>query len=457
VITRNSLIERFSRRRVIQTGAAVGVATAAPTLTGRSAGVRAQETTEIRVAYHVWAGWEDALKAIIADFESKNPTIKVSYELIDYPQLETVLTPQFAAQDPPDLVISNGNFPWAAQGLLLDLRDRIAADNVDLSLIADTLVFGRVLGQEAQLGLPVYLTGGLVFYNKTLFDQYCVQYPAKGWTMDDFRAAAIALTRDGEGRSPADSGFDSGSIAHYGVYFSGGQNTEPFVRNFGGHFFNEDYTEALLTDPASVEAFSFLSDLACAQHALISPEPGVTPPNDAFVSQQAAMMINGEWMFSLYNTIPDFDWDVAPPPQGAAGYPDGYHVYAASDTMGIAKDSQHPDQAWAFLKHLVFDLDSQLNVAGSLGPVLKEAGASPEFLAKRSGERGPSQENVVWSYEEMGAHSAYEYYLGTTKNGTQWGPVYQDFERNLLTLCTEVNGLLEEYDTKLTDAINSTG
>jgi ABC-type glycerol-3-phosphate transport system substrate-binding protein len=183
VITRNSLIERFSRRRVIQTGAAVGVATAAPTLTGRSAGVRAQETTEIRVAYHVWAGWEDALKAIIADFESKNPTIKVSYELIDYPQLETVLTPQFAAQDPPDLVISNGNFPWAAQGLLLDLRDRIAADNVDLSLIADTLVFGRVLGQEAQLGLPVYLTGGLVFYNKTMFDQYGVQYPAKGWTM----------------------------------------------------------------------------------------------------------------------------------------------------------------------------------------------------------------------------------------------------------------------------------
>ena len=455
MVTRKRLNKQISRRRLIQTGAAAGVAATTPALIGTTSVGQAQEPVEIRVAYHVWAGWEDALKLIIADFEAKNPGVTVSYELIDYPQLETVLTPQFAAKAPPDLVISNGNFPWAAQGLMLDLRDRIASD-VDVSLIADTLVFGRVLGKEEQLGLPVYLTGGLVFFNKTLFDQYGVAYTANGWTMDDFSAAAIALTRDGEGRSPADSGFDANDVAHYGVFFSGGQHTEPFVRNFGGHFFNEDYSAAMLTDPGTAQGYGLLADLACTQHALIAPEPGVTPPTDAFVSQQAAIMVNGEWQFSLYTQIADFDWDVAPPPQGPAGYPDGYHVYAASDTMGIAKDSQHPDEAWAFLKHLVFDLTAQLNVAGSLGPVLKEAGASPEFLAKRSGTRGPSETNVVWSYEEMGGRSAYEYYLGTTKNGTEWGPVYQDFERNLLTLCTEVNGLLDEYNTKLTEAINST-
>jgi multiple sugar transport system substrate-binding protein len=457
MIARDRLQQRISRRRLIQAGAAAGVAATTPALIGSPDVAFAQDKVEIRLVYHVWSGWEDALKTIIQDFEAKNPSISVKYELVDYTQLETTLTPQFAAKSPPDLVISNGNFPWAAQGLLLDLRDRITADNVDTTLIADTTIFGRVLGKPEQLGLPVYLTGGLVFYNKTLFDKYGVQYPKDGWTMDDFRAAAIALTRDGQDRGPADSGFDANGVAHYGLYFGGSQHTEPYVRNFGGHFFNADYTAAMLTDPATTAAYQFLSELACTQHALIAPQPGPAPATDAFVSQQVAMMVNGEWQFSLYDQIADFDWDVAPPPQGPSGYPDGYHVYAASDTMGIAKDSKHPDEAWAFLKHLIFDPSAQLNVAGSLGPVLKSVGASPDFLAKRTGARGPSQANVVWSYKEMGAHSAYEYYLGTTKNGTVWTPVYADFELSLLTLCnTDLTSLLADYNTKLTDAITST-
>jgi multiple sugar transport system substrate-binding protein len=447
----------LSRRRLLQASAAGAAAVAGPALLGAPVVVRAQDKVELNLTYHVWAGWEDALKAIIQAFESKNPSISVKYDLVDYGQLESTLTPQFAAKSPPDLVIADGNFPWVSQGLLVDLRDLISRDGVDLTKLSGTLPIGRVLGHDEQYGLPVYLTGGLVFFNKTLFDKYGVQYPKQGWTMDDLRSAAIALTRDNKDRGPADAGFDAQNIAHYGIFLSGNQIDEPFVRNFGGHFFNQDYTAALLTDPKTAAAYTYLNDLACPQHALITPQPGTAPAVDPFVSQQVAIMANGEWQFSLYDQIADFDWDVAPPPRGPSGYPDDYHVYAASDMIGIAKDSKHPDEAWEFIKYLCLDPSAQLNVAGSLGPALKEVAASPEFLTKRTGERGPSQENVVWSYKEMGDHSSYEFYLGTTKNGPKWTPLYTDFEQSLLTLCNgDVTSLLAEYNGKITAAINGT-
>ncbi len=454
---RDGTKKTLSRRRLIGTGAAAGVAVTAPALVSAPTLVRAQAKVELNVVYHVWAGWEDALKATIQGFEAKNPTISVKYELVQYNQLASTLTPRFAAKVPPDMVGANGGFPWASQGLLVDLQPLITRDKVDVAKLAGTLSIGRVLGKSEQLGLPVYLTGGLMFFNKTLFDKYGVALPKQGWTMDDLRTAAIALTRDNQGRSPSDKGFDSQNIAHYGIFLGGGQLDEPFIRNFGGHFFNQDYTTALLTDPKTQAGFSYLNELACPEHALIVPQPGAAAPVDPFVSQQVAISANGEWQFSLYDPITDFDWDVAPPPQGPSGYPDDYHVYAASDTIGIAKDSKHQDEAWEFIKYLCLDPSAQLNVAGSLGPALKEVAASPDFLAKRKGARGPSQANVVWSYKEMGAHSSFEYYLGTTKNATKWTPVYTDFEQSLLTLCnTDVKSLLADYNTKLTDAINST-
>jgi multiple sugar transport system substrate-binding protein len=452
----DGILKSFSRRRLLEAGTAAGVAAAAPALLSAPALVRAQSKVELNLVFHVWAGWEDALKAIIQGFEAKNPSISVKYQLVQFDQLPATLTPRFAAKAPPDLVGANGGFPWAAQGLLIDLQPLVSRDKVDLTKLAGTLSIGRVLGKPEQLGLPVYLTGGLVFFNKTLFDKYGVAHPKQGWTMDDLRAAAVALTRDSQGRAPSDQGFDAQNIGHYGIYHGGGQLDEPFIRNFGGHFFNQDYTAALLTDPKTQAGFAYLNELACAEHALIIPQPGAAAPVDPFVSQQVAISVNGEWQFSLYDSISDFDWDVAPPPQGPSGYPDDYHVYAASDTIGIAKDSKHQDEAWEFIKYLCFDPSAQLNVAGSLGPALKEVAASPDFLAKRKGARGPSQENVVWSYKEMGAHSSFEYYLGTTKNATKWTPVYSDFEQSLLTLCNvDLKSLLADYNGKLTDAINS--
>jgi ABC-type glycerol-3-phosphate transport system substrate-binding protein len=142
------------------------------------------------------------------------------------------------------------------------------------------------------------------------------------------------------------------------------------------------------------------------------------------------MMISGDWMFSLYQTIEDFDWDVASIPEG----PGGKWCYGASNTLGIPKDGQHVEESWGFLKFFVWDKDAQLISGTSVGPALIDAALDEEFIALKQGERGPNLDNVRWAFEQMHENTTAEYY-NMTRNSQQWNPVFADMDSSLMTLC----------------------
>ena len=392
----------------------------------------APEAIDLELVYHFWPGWEEAMTEISGMYAEKTEGVTVTFNPVGFGDLTTAMTPRFAAQEPPDLIIADGQWPWTQQGQLIDLTPLIDRDGMDLSVIKD-IEGGKVVADPAkgQYGLPLYLVGSVVFYNKALLDQYGVDYPARGWTLDDFREMAIHLTRDADGNSPEDADFDDQNIGHYGV--SGFYSTmmEPFVKAFGGRYFDYDTLTCTLDDPKTIEAFTWINELACEYHAIHgSGQPALPGGADAFVSQFSAIGVTGDWMFSLYQTIEDFDWDVASIPEG----PGGKWCYGASNTLGIPKDGQYLDESWDFLKYFVWEVEPQLIAGRSVGPALIDAALDDRFIESKQGERGPDLDNVRWAFEQMHENTTAEYY-NMTRNSQQWNPVFTDLEASLLTLC----------------------
>jgi ABC-type glycerol-3-phosphate transport system substrate-binding protein len=139
---------------------------------------------------------------------------------------------------------------------VLDLEPLLAADPAfDLDdfypLALDTL------RQEGRLkGLPSEVDLVVIYYNKDLFDQADVSYPATGWTRDDFLETAIALRK----------GLPERKMAFVGQLGA----AMPFIYAHGGAVKRgSDYT---LTAPRTVEAVRWFAELALFHHVMPLPE-----------------------------------------------------------------------------------------------------------------------------------------------------------------------------------------
>jgi multiple sugar transport system substrate-binding protein len=87
----------------------------------------------------------------------------------------------------------------------------------------------------------------------------------------------------------------------------------------------------------------------------------------------------GHWVVPFYSKV-DFAWDVAPLPKGK-------EQASIVNSVGfvVAKDSKHPEEAWAFLKHLVGEPGQKKITALGLGvPALKSVANSDAYLKQNT-------------------------------------------------------------------------
>ena len=103
----------------------------------------AASTGPVTISYAIWDNNQlPAHQQIIAAFEAKNPNIKVSVEVVPWEAYWNKLQTAVAGGEAYDTFWMNGpNFPvYAAKGVLMDLQDRVAKDNVDMSKYTQSLV-----------------------------------------------------------------------------------------------------------------------------------------------------------------------------------------------------------------------------------------------------------------------------------------------------------------------------
>jgi hypothetical protein len=188
------------------------------------------------------------------------------------------------------------------------------------------------------------------------------------------------------------------------------------------------------------------------QHAVYGPQPTAQAGSgDPFVSQLAAISIEGEWQLALWKDITDFDFDVAAWPNG----PRENWQYGASDALGIAKDSKDVDAAWEFEKFWI-GIRMQHLLRADHAPALNDLGLDEGMLQARIGERGPTMENLEWAYANMRQRAdGSVYYQGIRPD--EWQPVFSEMLTTLLTLCNEpVDPLVPDTAKQITDILQKT-
>ncbi len=290
-------------------------------------------------------------------------------------------------------------------GVLLELDDLLAEDKkhtddtwrIQLDLDDYYKVAVDSFRHKGKLySIPHQIGSMALFYNKRLFDDSNEDYPDESWDWEDFRQAAIRLTRDTN---------DDGVPDVWGCTIP--PNPERGYGNFlwanGGRFMNEDRSRVVLADAVaptegpdrrsnlqkSEETLRFILDLIYSDGVAPSPESGALSGMQVtqyFAADRMAMIMGGSWMCRAFNQDPGTRdiYDVAPLPMGPTGLRG-----SATNALGnaINRDLEKPGNeerlkaTWEFVKFYASREASEITARTKRGiPTLRAISESEVYL-----------------------------------------------------------------------------
>lgn len=291
----------------------------------------------VTITYFTFSAAPDHLEDLnemIQIFEKSHPDIKIKVETAPFSDYFTKLQTLIAGGTAPDVFELNyENFvSFAAKGVLRNLEPLAQVDAAFDPDIFYPKAYGAFNYNDMQLGLPETFSTVVLFYNKDLFDEAGVDYPAADWTWDDAVAAAKKLTN-------ADAGVWGlySPIQFWEFYKKAAQND--------CRFFNEDKTEVTIDAPECVEALETMVSFVTEHQVMPSDaEMGGLSDGDMFKAGSLAMDVTGIWMFSAFKDAP-FAWDIQVEPgvkqQATHFFANAVSAFAATE---------HPQTAWEWVK-----------------------------------------------------------------------------------------------------------
>ena len=299
-------MSNFSRRHLIQDGLAASALSAFPGF------ARAQSVTTLKV---VWMGWPDnQVLPLMAEFEKRNPTIKLAVERMPFTQVFQALEVRLNARtSDPDIFIVDSPLTasYAARGHLMELDPLIDQSRFAAGALASARYNGKIYSAPFGSSMQV------LYYNKAMFKSAGVDTPspelAKRWTWEHLVEAARKMAKPAENT--------------WGFTFE--QQERPYQllplgQSLGGKALSDDGLKAtgFIDGPAFVEAFMFMQKMYTEWK--ISPpgqfDTALTP--ELFGSGKCAMLLGGTFVNdTLKSKFPTLDFGVAPHPYFAKGKP----------------------------------------------------------------------------------------------------------------------------------------
>lgn len=322
-----------------------------------------------------------AFLSVVEGFHATDPRLKgvpIRIETRGAPSQAdylTQLTTDFAAGAPPD--VSLFNYRRMAQyynrGALETLDERARNSqllDLDGFYPAALDAFRNAEGQV--ICLPQNISSQVVYYNKERFDAAGLPYPQAGWTWEEFRQTALALTLpDGDGDGEPDQhglGLEPRLI-----------RMAPFIWQNGGELVDDPAapTRLALDAPRAREALQFVANLSLVDQVVPNRNAeAVQSHRDRFYTGKIAMYIDSRRIVPTLRELALFDWDVAPLPVGKEAasvlHSDGYCLAAASKVK---------DAAWKFIEYALSE-EGQVRAAqlGRTVPSLRRVAESAAFL-----------------------------------------------------------------------------
>lgn len=268
--------------------------------------------------------------------------------------------------------------------LVMPLDDVVAADE-DLSAripqFAESLLNG--FSYDGVLyGIPNGTQTMGIYYNKALFDAKGLPYPQDGWTWEEFRETAIALTE--------------GDVYGFGLPISN-WHLAPFWISNGTYPCTEDYSAPALNSEKMVESLTFFSNMILNDKC--APDPTGIDVYAQFAAGKIGMVGAGRWTLASWakEGFDTFDY-VSWPVNGGAG-----SVYGGS-AWTVNPNTPNMDAAIALLKE--FTSTETLGATAALGqqiPPMGSVSVDPVIMGNQPENIGEKLWNTILASKPIAA------------------------------------------------------
>ena len=375
---------------------------------GEAAG--APDTEPVTIVAKAWPGSPfetESIQAAIDRFREEYPHYTVDWQTEPQAYGQKVLT-QIAAGTPPDTMYAGSAdfFSWVIQGVLLDITAYVDAHEGFSQPTYWTHYeeeLKRCTWEGHWYGLGSCWVCPHLYTNLDAFEAAGIEppgnHPGEAWTWDEFLAVATALTLDGNGNHPGDSGFDPDDIQQHGVQWptwfiplhaavgsNGGQYTAPAPDG-----------RILFDSPEAMEAIQQVADLVnvhqVAPHGAFFSEIGMNNL-EALGSGRLAMIADGSWNVLRIQPL-DFNFGTGVLPYMQTPYTD---IQAHNQVM--AAGGRQPEATWEFVAFLSGDFYQKTMCAGGLWLPTHTSLATPEGIASWLNDdvHPPGYETIALDY-----------------------------------------------------------
>lgn len=330
--------------------AGAGAATTAPAV--------AASTTTLQFVTPGALGLERTMyENFVYKFQEANPDIKVNVSFEAWGDYMTKLPTLLASGAVPDVIHQHMSIvqDYAGKGALLDLTPLMQKDNVSKDMYIPAL-FDAFSASGKTYALPKDSAAWGMYYNKTMFDEAKVAYPSDDWTIEDFRRIALELTRDANGNNASSPSFDRAYIKQWGFNWQEPTPVAPtnvevprgFLKAFGGDWYNEDYSETLITQQPALDYFRMMAEMRCKDGSTPAASQAVAQ-GDPFRTGLTAMAVGFHVTdFFCRQENVKFAWDVTYLPKG----PGGQYVVVGASGWAIPAQAKNPEASWRFVRYL---------------------------------------------------------------------------------------------------------
>jgi len=324
------------------------------------------------------------------EFNRQNPNITIELDPVSFTGGDPMRTFQSKAAEADALRVSTFNMNEAIAAYFVPLDSFLTTDK---DFPQDDLFAGSLDGMKLGgklLGLPAGLNPYVMFYEPAKFEAAAVSTPTAGWNLEDFTMLALAMNNPDESQISTENyrfGFCSHPSAGDPVMFS---------YLFGGGIFDslDQISAPTLNTRANIDALTW--------YASLRNEFGVMPPSESsrYMAELIARSHCGFWMdwldgANIGRFMGDKNLSALPLPTYNASF-----SVAVMDAYAILSSSQHPEEAWKWLRFLM----DQPFAAGSLVPPRRSHIDSQEFSARAAPQvvnvaRGLPDQTVVLGLE----------------------------------------------------------
>lgn len=303
---------------------------------------------------HLWpdgtnSAQNKVIKQIIDEYQSANPHVTFTTEVLENEQYKNKLKVLSASNDLPDV-----GFTWAAgfmepyvKGSMFTPLDDLLEDELKDKFVSGTTDGYAFDGKT--YGLPVELNIVPVYYNKEIFAQHGLQPPQ---TLDDLKA--IIETLNDNGVTPITlGGKDAWTASFWYMYL---------VDRIGGpDLLDQSIANNTFTDPDLIEAARQSQDLV-DQNAFIKGFNGLSndEAKSEFMNGKAAMYAMGTWEVPNFTTNPDIPQEFKdkigyfkfPTVAGGKGELASW-VGGVGVGLFVSEKSKHKEEAKKFVSYFV--------------------------------------------------------------------------------------------------------